>query len=73
MALWCSVNASLLDRILSVLFFSVLWGFSLGIGLSYFLNWITKGYWVKNDVKKTIEDKFPELLSWHKNQILKRS
>ena len=37
----CSVNHSLFDRISSVLFFSVVWGFLLGIGLSYFLYWFT--------------------------------
>ena len=37
----CSVNHSLFDRISSVLFFSVVWGFFSGIGLSYFLYWFT--------------------------------
>ncbi len=65
----CSVNHSLFDRISSVLFFSVVWGFLLGIGLSYFLYWFTKGYWVKCDVKKVMEEEYPELLSYHNRQI----
>ena len=63
-------STSVLEDLVGVLFFCALITLLVGIiGIPYFLYWFTKGYWIKRNMQKVIDENFPKLQSFHKTQM----